>query len=72
MRNRREYTTEFKLEAKTGQPSSKIARDLGISGDLRKYNQKMSGAEAFSGKGKVPLHDNERFDLNKELARVTR
>ncbi|QMV46823.1 transposase, partial [Wolbachia pipientis] len=39
MGNRREYIIEFKLEAiklvrETGQPSAKIARDLGMSGDL--------------------------------------
>ncbi|WP_265026438.1 MULTISPECIES: transposase [unclassified Wolbachia] len=36
MTNRREYTTEFKLEAikLVKEPSAKIARDLGISGDL--------------------------------------
>ncbi|UYC23067.1 transposase [Wolbachia endosymbiont of Aedes aegypti] len=38
MASRREYTTEFKLEAiklvkETGQSSAKIARDLGINGD---------------------------------------
>lgn len=39
MGKRREYTIEFKLEAiklvrETGQSSAKIARDLGMSGDL--------------------------------------
>lgn len=82
MKNRREYTVEFKLEAiklvkETGQPSAKIARDLGISGDLlsrwvKKYNEKMSGADAFPGKGKLAPYDKERFELKKELARVTR
>nr|WP_241654110.1 transposase [Wolbachia endosymbiont of Laodelphax striatellus] len=37
MTKRKEYTTEFKIEAirlvkETGQSSAKIARDLGISG----------------------------------------
>ncbi|MBR9982976.1 MAG: transposase [Wolbachia endosymbiont of Homalodisca vitripennis] len=82
MGKRREYTIEFKLEAiklvrETGQPSAKIARDLGMSGDLlsrwvRKYNEKMSGVDAFPGKGKLAPYDKERFDLKKELARITR
>ncbi|WCR53533.1 MAG: hypothetical protein PG981_000555 [Wolbachia endosymbiont of Ctenocephalides orientis wCori] len=48
-----------------------------MSGDLlsrwvRKYNEKMSGADAFPGKGKLSPYDKERFDLKKEIARVTR
>lgn len=82
MASRREYTTEFKLEAiklvkETGQSSAKIARDLGINSDslsrwVKKYNDKMSGTDAFPGKGKLAPYDKERFDLKKELARVTR
>ncbi|WP_353278247.1 hypothetical protein [Wolbachia endosymbiont (group B) of Longitarsus flavicornis] len=32
----------------------------------------MSGTDAFPGKGKLAPYDKERFDLKKELARVTR
>ncbi|MDR2831530.1 MAG: transposase [Rickettsiales bacterium] len=82
MTNRREYTAEFKLEAvkpikETGQASTKIAKDLGIDGSMlskwvRKYDGKMSEAYAFPGKGKLAPYDKERFDLKKELARITR
>lgn len=48
-----------------------------MSGDLlsrwvRKYNEKMSGVDAFPCKGKLATYDKERFDLKKELARITR
>ncbi len=82
MTSRREYTTEFKLEAiklvkETGQTSSKIGRDLGIDGSLlnkwgKKYDEKMSTADAFPGKGKVAPYGKEMFNLKKELGRVTR
>ncbi|WP_353287739.1 hypothetical protein [Wolbachia endosymbiont (group B) of Gerris lacustris] len=32
----------------------------------------MSGVDVFPGKGKVAHCDKEKFDLKKELARVTR
>lgn len=32
----------------------------------------MSGTDAFPGKGKLAPYDKERFDLKKELAKVTR
>lgn len=80
--NRRKYTVEFKLEAiklvkETGQPVTKIAKDLGIDNStlsdwIRTYNKKGSIEEAFPGKGKLAPHDKERFELKKELARVTR
>nr|WP_265032341.1 transposase [Wolbachia endosymbiont (group B) of Apotomis turbidana] len=82
MTKRKEYTAEFKIEAirlvkETGQSSAKIARDLGISSDslsrwVKTYNDRMSGVDAFPGKGKVAHCDKEKFDLKKELARVTR
>lgn len=82
MKNRREYTAEFKLEAiklvkETGQTSAKIGRDLGIDGSMlskwvKKHDEKMSGVDAFPGKGKLAPYDKEKFDLKKELARVTR
>ncbi len=81
----REYTAEFKLEAvklaneqrKAGQPVAKVARDLGIRDSvlgkwMKKYNEKKSAANAFTGKGNVAPYDKERFDLQKELAKVTR
>ncbi|MBA8755984.1 IS3 family transposase [Wolbachia pipientis] len=78
----REYTAEFKLEAvklaneqrKVGQPVAKVARDLGIRDSvlgkwMKKYNEKKSAANAFPD---VAPYDKERFDLQKELAKVTR
>lgn len=67
----------IRLVKETGQSSAKIARDLGISGDslsrwVKTYNDRMSGVGAFPGKGKVAHCDKEKFDLKKELARVTR
>lgn len=32
----------------------------------------MSGVDAFPSKGKLAPYDKERFDLKKELARITR
>ena len=81
----REYTAGFKLEAvklaneqrKAGQPVAKVARDLGIRDSvlgkwMKKYNEKKSAANAFPGKANVAPYDKERFDLQKELAKVTR
>ncbi|QTP62204.1 MULTISPECIES: transposase [unclassified Wolbachia] len=78
----REYTAEFKLEVvklaneqrKVGQPVAKVARDLGIRDSvlgkwMKKYNEKKSAANAFPD---VAPYDKERFDLQKELAKVTR
>ncbi|QDH18748.1 transposase [Wolbachia endosymbiont of Carposina sasakii] len=78
----REYTAEFKLEAvklaneqrKAGQTITKIAKDLGIRDSvlgkwMKKYNEKKSAANAFPD---VAPYDKERFDLQKELAKVTR
>lgn len=80
--NRRKYTAEFKLEAiklvkETGQTIAKIARDLGIDNGtlgewIKRYNEKGSVENAFPGNGKVAPYDKERFELKKELARVTR
>lgn len=80
--NRRKYTAEFKIEAiklvkETGQTIAKIARDLGIDNStlgewIRKYNEKGSVENAFPGNEKVAPYDKERFELKKELARVTR
>ncbi|MFP3016898.1 MAG: transposase [Wolbachia sp.] len=81
----REYTAEFKLEAvklaneqrKAGQTITKVARDLGIKDSLlgkwmKKHNEKKSAADAFPGRGNIAPYDKERFDLQRELARVTR
>ncbi|CAN2141908.1 transposase [Wolbachia pipientis] len=81
----REYTAEFKLEAvklaneqrKVGQTITKTAKDLGIKGGLlgkwiKKHNEKKSAADAFPGRGNMAPYDKERFDLQKELAKVTR
>ncbi|WP_341819634.1 transposase [Wolbachia endosymbiont (group A) of Brachyopa scutellaris] len=78
----REHTAEFKLEAvklaneqrKVGQPVAKVARDLGIRDSvlgkwMKKNNEKKSAANAFPD---VAPYDKERFDLQKELAKVTR
>jgi len=61
----------------TGKTIAKTARDLDINDTLlgkwiRKYNNKMSIADAFPGKGKLAPYDKEKFELKKELARVTR
>ena len=82
VKNRKNYTVEFKLEAiklvkETGQSASKIAKDLGIdnstlSDQIKKYNEKGSIEEAFPGKGKLAPCDKEKFELKKELTRVTR
>lgn len=39
---------------------------------MKKYNKKKSATNAFPGRGNVAPYDKERFDLQKELARVTR
>ncbi|WP_265034437.1 MULTISPECIES: transposase [unclassified Wolbachia] len=82
MSNGREYTAELKEEAvklfkERGETISKVAKDLGISSNvlgkwIKKYNEKKSVANAFPGRGNVAPYDKERFDLKKELARVTR
>ena len=82
MTNGKEYTVEFKMEAvklfkETGQTITKVAKDLGVGASvlgrwIRKYNEKKSAKNAFPGKGNVAPYDKERFDLKKELARVTR
>ncbi|BET30909.1 hypothetical protein wCauBTS_15160 [Wolbachia pipientis] len=82
MTNGREYTAEFKEEAvklfrERGETISQIARDLGINPGIlgkwiKKYNEKKSAVNAFPGRGNVAPYDKERFDLKRELARVTR
>nr|WP_326490141.1 transposase [Wolbachia pipientis] len=56
---------------------SQIARDLSINPSIlgkwiKKYNEKKSAVNAFPGRGSVAPYDKERFDLKRELARVTR
>ena len=75
---RRSYSREFKIEAVSlitdgGLSISQAARDLGISqtvlGRWKKQFEE-DPEQAFPGKGKVRLQDEELFSLRRELSIV--
>ncbi|MFP3015233.1 MAG: hypothetical protein ACEY3B_02840 [Wolbachia sp.] len=39
---------------------------------MKKHNEKKSAADAFPGRSNISPYNKERFDLQRELARVTR
>ena len=78
MRNRREFTAEFKREAvrlasEEGMTFAQVARDLGVGANLvSRWKQRFAeeGERAFPGRGNP--RDEEIALLKRELGRVKR
>ena len=76
----RKYDREFKLEAirlaqEEGSTAAEVERRLGIGqGMISRWKRQLSkqGKSAFPGAGHLPAQDEERRQLQRELARVTR
>lgn len=78
-RRRRQFNTEFKLEAvrlaESGRRPGEIARELGIRGDmLRKWRRQFATAartrEAFPGTGTLTSQDEEIRQLRRRVAQL--
>lgn len=77
-KKRRQYTKEFKLEAvrlvlEQGRTIADVARSLGIGeGVLSKWKQNYEKlrTEAFPGHGRRTSHDEEIWQLKKQLSRA--
>ena len=78
MRQRRDYTKEFKLEAvrlvtEEGMTVRQVADDLGINrSNLNRWKRQYErdAEEAFPGNGRMKESDEELRQLRRELARV--
>ena len=77
-KKRRLYTKEFKVEAvrlviDQGRPVADVARSLGVGDGLLsqwKRNYARLATEAFPGNGKRTAHDDEVWQLKKQLSRT--
>jgi transposase len=79
-RSRRQFSTEFKLEAvrlvnASDKAPSEVARELGIRGDmLRKWRRQFASApsvrDAFPGTGKLTSQDEEIRQLRRRVAQL--
>lgn len=78
MRNRRDYTKEFKLEAvrlvtEQGMSVKQVAEDLGINrSNLNRWKRQyqLDAEQAFPGNGRMKENEEEVRRLRRELARV--
>jgi transposase len=78
-RRRRQFSSEFKLEAvrlvQSGKAPAEVARELGIRGDmLRKWRRQFATvarpSEAFPGHGKLTSQDEEIRQLRRRVAQL--
>lgn len=78
MKERRQYTLEFKREAvrlsrESRESVAQVARELGITPKiLYRWRQEFNslGEDAFPGHGKLPTGEEEMVQLRRELSRV--
>ena len=76
----RKYDREFKLEVvrlaqEEGSTAAEVERRLGIGqGMISRWKRQLAkqGESAFPGKGQVAADEEDRRQLQRELARVTR
>ena len=77
-RQRRTYTSEFKVEAvklitEQGYSVAEAARSLGIHENLLrswKISLQANGDQAFPGNGRLPVHEEELRRLRAEVKRL--